>query len=263
MRGVAVPAPEEIWVESGDETIQGWLIRPAGNTPDGPPAPLMVHIHGGPHMQTSSAFSHEYLMYAAKGWAIVFINARGGAGRDEAFTQAVSGNWGVPDMPDQMAAVDHVIAHGGIDAGRLGLTGGSYGGFMTNWIVGHTDRFRAAVTDRSISNMTSMYGTDDISLVSLDPELGAPWEHPDRYWEMSPLKYVANVTTPILIVHSEEDYRCPMEQAEQFFIALKRLGRTTKFVRFQNESHGLSRTGKPKHRVERLEHTLGWFEEYL
>jgi dipeptidyl aminopeptidase/acylaminoacyl peptidase len=166
-------------------------------------------------------------------------------------------------MPDQMAAVDHVIALGGIDAGRLGLTGGSYGGFMTNWIVGHTDRFRAAVTDRSISNMTSMYGTDDISLVSLDPELGAPWEHPDRYWEMSPLKYVANVTTPILIVHSEEDYRCPMEQAEQFFIALKRLGRTTKFVRFQNESHGLSRTGKPKHRVERLEHTLGWFEEYL
>jgi dipeptidyl aminopeptidase/acylaminoacyl peptidase len=111
--------------------------------------------------------------------------------------------------------------------------------------------------------MISMYGTDDIALVSLDPDLGTPWDNVERYWDQSPLKYVAKVTAPVLIIHSENDYRCPMEQAEQWFIALKRLGRTVEFVRFPDESHGLSRNGGPKHRVERLERTLAWFERYL
>jgi dipeptidyl aminopeptidase/acylaminoacyl peptidase len=166
-------------------------------------------------------------------------------------------------MPDFMAAIDHVLALGGLDGNRLGVTGGSYGGFSTNWLLGHTDRFRAAVTDRSICNMISMYGTDDIALASLDPELGSPWDEFDHYWTLSPLKYVANVQTPCLIIHSENDHRCPMEQAEQWFMALKKLGVPTEFVRFPDESHGLGRTGKPKHRVERLERTLTWFERYL
>jgi dipeptidyl aminopeptidase/acylaminoacyl peptidase len=263
LRGVAVPAPEELWIESGDERIQGWLIRPAGNSPDGPPVPAVVFIHGGPHMQFGPNFSHELQMYAAKSYAVLFINARGSAGRDEAFTTAVSGNWGVPDMPDQLAATEHIVALGGIDPDRIGITGGSYGGFMTNWILSHSDRYKVGVTDRSISNLISMYGTDDISLVSFDPEMGTPWENFERYWDMSPLKYVANIKVPLLIIHSENDFRCPMEQGEQLFIALKRLGRTTEFVRFQNESHGLSRGGAPKHRVERLERTLGWFDKYL
>jgi dipeptidyl aminopeptidase/acylaminoacyl peptidase len=130
-------------------------------------------------------------------------------------------------------------------------------------MLGTTDRFKVGVTDRSICNLTSMYGTDDIALVSFDPELGTPWDNQQKYWDMSPLKHVANVTAPCLIIHSENDYRCPMEQAEQWFIALKRLGVETELVRFPNESHGLSRNGAPKHRVERLERTLGWFEKWL
>jgi acylaminoacyl-peptidase len=202
-------------------------------------------------------------MYVARGYALVYINPRGSVGQTDAFARAVAGAWGTADMPDFLAALDHALSLGGLDATRVGVTGGSYGGFSTNWLLGNCDRFKVGVTDRSISNMASMYGTDDIALVSLDPEMGTPWENYETYWNMSPLKYVANITAPLLIVHSENDYRCPMEQAEQLFIALKRLGRTVEFVRFPDESHGLSRNGKPKHRVERLERTLGWFDKHL
>ncbi|MDQ3541046.1 MAG: S9 family peptidase [Chloroflexota bacterium] len=227
------------------------------------PVPLLLNVHGGPHGQFSPAFFHELQLYAARGFALVYINPRGSLGYGEAFAQSVAGAWGETDAPDFLAAIDQVISLGGIDPRRIGITGGSYGGYITNWMLGTTDRFAAGVTDRSISNMISMYGTDDIALVSLDPELGTPWDNFERYWDQSPLKHVANITAPLLIVHSENDYRCPMEQAEQLFIALKRLGRTTEFVRFPDESHGLSRNGKPKHRVERLERTLGWFDRYL
>lgn len=261
---VHIPQPEEIWFESGDEVIQGWLIRPKGNTAKSKKkAPVILNIHGGPHAQFSPAFFHELQMYVARGFALVFINPRGSTGRSNTFAKAVNAKWGFADMPDFMAAIDHVLALGGLDGDRLGVTGGSYGGFSTNWLLGHTDRFKAAVTDRSISNMASMYGTDDISLVAFDKELGTPWDNPEKFWEASPLAYVQNVTAPCLIIHSEEDYRCPMEQAEQWYMALKSLGRTVEFVRFPNESHGLGRTGKPKHRVERLERTLAWFEKHL
>ncbi len=260
---VGISSPEEFWVESNGRAIQGWLLRPAGNSAAGANVPLVLNVHGGPHAQFSPAFSHELQMYAASGYALAFINPRGSLGYDESFAQEVTAAWGVADSPDFLAAVDHVVGLGGIDGRRVGITGGSYGGFITNWMLGTTDRFKVGVTDRSISNMISMYGTDDIALVSLDPDLGTPWDNIERYWDQSPLKYVANVTAPVLIIHSENDYRCPMEQAEQWFIALKRLGRTVEFVRFSNESHGLSRNGAPKHRVERLERTLGWVERHL
>lgn len=260
---VAIANPEEFWVDSNGEGIQGWLLRPAGNTSTSAPVPLILHVHGGPHAQFSPAFFHELQLYAARGFALAYINPRGSLGYSETFAQAVVAAWGEADAPDFLASIDHVVSLGGIDAKRIGITGGSYGGYITNWMLGTTDRFTAGVTDRSISNMISMYGTDDISLVSLDPELGTPWDNVERYWEQSPLKHVANITAPLLIVHSENDYRCPMEQAEQLFIALKRLGRTTEFIRFPDESHGLSRNGKPKHRVERLQRTLGWFDRYL
>lgn len=260
---VAIPQPEEFWIESSGEAIQGWLIRPVGNTPESAPVPLILNVHGGPHAQFSPAFFHELQMYVARGNALVYINPRGSTGRIDDFARAVNAAWGTADMPDFIAAVDHVLSLGGLDEKRLGVTGGSYGGFSTNWLLGHTDRFKAAVTDRSISNMVSMYGTDDIALVSLDPELGTPWDNYDAYWDMSPLKYAGNVKTPCLIVHSENDHRCPMEQAEQWYIALKKLNVPTEFIRFPDESHGLGRNGKPKHRVERLERTLDWFEKYL
>ena len=224
---------------------------------------MILNVHGGPHAQFSNAFTHELQLYAARGYALLFINPRGSVGYGKDFAQQVARAWGEADTPDFLAAVDHALSLGGLDGTRIGLTGGSYGGFITNWLLGHSDRFKVGVTDRCASNMISMYGTDDISLVELDPELGTPWENMDRYWELSPLKYVANVTAPCLIIHSENDFRCPIEQAEQWFIALKRLRRTVKFIRFPDESHGLSRNGGPKHRVERLQHTIGWFDTYL
>jgi dipeptidyl aminopeptidase/acylaminoacyl peptidase len=264
LEGVGIPAPEEFWVESNGDMIQGWLIRPEGNSAESTDlAPLILNIHGGPHAQFSPAFFHELQMYVARGYALVYTNPRGSTGRTNDFAKAVQAKWGTADMPDFMAAVDHVLSLGGLDPDRLGVTGGSYGGFSTNWLLGHTDRFKAAVTDRSICNMQSMAGTDDIALYSLYPELGKPWENLDAYWDMSPLKYVGNVTTPCLIIHSEHDYRCPMEQAEQWYMALKVLDVPTELVRFPDESHGLGRNGKPKHRVERLQRTLAWFEKYL
>ncbi len=175
--GVAVQAPEEFWVESNGDMIQGWLIRPQGNTAQSlDRVPLILNIHGGPAAQFSAAFFHELQMFVAKGNALVFINPRGSTGRSDAFAREVQGAWGTADMPDFMAAVEHVLSLGGLDPERLGVTGGSYGGFSTNWLLGHSDRFKAAVTDRSICNMTSMFGTDDIALVSLYPDMGTPWE---------------------------------------------------------------------------------------
>ena len=160
-------------------------------------------------------------------------------------------------MPDVMAAVDWAIAQGYIDENRLGITGGSYGGFMTLWMIGHTDRFKAAVTQRCVSNLHSFYGTSDIGFTFGEYEFGGTaWERQEHFLKYSPISYVANMTTPLLITHSEEDYRCPIEQAEQVFISLKRLGREVEFVRFPNENHNLSRTGKPKHRVTSV--TFGW-----
>ncbi len=260
---VSVASPEEFWVESNNEAIQCWLLRPTGNTAKSAPVPVILNVHGGPHAQFSNAFTHELQLYAARGYALLFINPRGSVGYGGQFSQQVSRAWGEADTPDFLAALDAALELGGLDATRVGLTGGSYGGFITNWILGHSDRFKVGVTDRSICNMTSMYGTDDISLVELDPELGTPWGNADRYWELSPLKYVANVIAPMLIIHSENDFRCPMEQAEQWYIALKRLRQTVKFIRFPNESHGMSRNGGPKHRIERLKHTFGWFDTYL
>ncbi len=259
---VAIAQPEEVVTRVNGFPVQGWLLRPRHHSRESK-TPLIVNIHGGPHAQFSPAFFHELQLYATRGWGVLFINPRGSVGYGENFAAAVSGAWGLADTQDFLGLLDHVLAQGGWDEDRLGVTGGSYGGFMTNWMLGQSDRFRAAVTDRSICNMTSMYGTDDIALVSLDPELGTPWQHPDRFWELSPLRSVANITAPVLIIHSEEDYRCPMEQAEQLFIALKRLGRTVEFVRFAGENHELSRAGKPANRVERLERTLDWFERHL
>jgi dipeptidyl aminopeptidase/acylaminoacyl peptidase len=259
---VAIASPEEIVLDVNGTPVQGWLLRPR-HLADGVKAPLILNVHGGPHGQFSPAFFHELQLFSARGYGLLFVNPRGSVGYGEAFAAAVSGAWGIADTQDFEAFLTHVVDRGGWDSDRLGVTGGSYGGFSTNWLLGHTDHFKAGVTDRSISNMTSMYGTDDIALVSLDPELGTPWEHPERFWELSPLRRVADITAPLLIIHSEEDYRCPMEQAEQLFIALKRLGRTVEFVRYQGENHELSRAGKPKNRVDRLQRTLGWFDRHL
>lgn len=260
--------PEPITVEAPDgRAIDGWVLRPPSAAP-GRDYPAVLEIHGGPHGMYGTSFFHEFQLLAARGFVVVYANPRGSVGYGEEFAEALHAAWGENDTPDLLAVLDHAIAAGGIDPARVGVTGGSYGGYMTNWLLGHSDRFKAGVTQRSLSNLYSLYGTDDIAVVSLDVEFGGPpWSEAnagrDRYLALSPITYVERITAPLLILHSELDYRCPIEQAEQLFIALKRLGREVVFVRFPDESHGLSRSGKPKHRLERLRHIVDWFDEHL
>lgn len=261
---VALVEPVSLTAESEDgEPVSGWLMRPPG-IEDGESIPLVLEIHGGPFGMYGDTFMHEFQLLVAQGYAVVFANPRGSAGYGDRFADLLLPEMGINDLPDLMAIVDSALVESGLDGDRLGVLGGSYGGFMTNWVVAHTDRFRAAVTQRTISDWYSAWGTDDIFFADENVTLGAtPWEDPELYFRISPLSYVDQMTTPMLIIHSEEDYRCPIPQGEQLFTALKRLGRTVEFVRVPDESHGLSRSGKPAHRAERLRHILRWFETYL
>ncbi len=261
LSGIALSEPEPFWVDAPDGVpVQGWIIKPPGFDPD-IKYPLILEIHGGPHGMYAEAFMHEFQLLAANGYVVLYTNPRGSSGYGEEFTRDSHTRWGEADMPDLMAAVDHVVALGYIDESRMGVTGGSYGGYMTLWVIGHSDRFKAAVTQRCVSNLYSFYGTSDIGWTFIDYEFGGlPWENREHYMKYSPITYVEEMTTPLLIIHSEQDFRCPIEQGEQVFISLKRLGRDTEFVRFPDENHNLSRTGKPKHRIERLQHILRWFD---
>lgn len=263
---VLVSEPEEIHVPSlanDHADIHGWIMKPIGFQA-GTKYPLVLEIHGGPHGMYANAYFHEFQMLAAQGYVVVYGNPRGSQGYGSEFSSCTKGVWGSSDMPDVMALVDHAIEKGYVDSSCLGVTGGSYGGFLTSWIIGHTDRFKAAVTQRPVNNMHSFYGTSDIGTTFGDYEIGGtPWADTDQFIKMSPIAYVDKIKTPLLIVHSEEDYRCPIEQSEQLFVSLKMLNQTVELLRFPNESHGLSRMGKPTHRVERLDAILGWFGEYL
>lgn len=244
--------------------IEGWLMKPAGYE-EGKKYPLVLEVHGGPHGDYGYGFFHEFQYLAAQGWGVLYINPRGSSSYGEAFTYGCIGKWGDEVMEDLMRGLDHAIAeHAWIDRDRLAVTGGSYGGYMTNWIVTHTDRFKAAATQRCLSNCYSFFGTSDIGWFFTERELqGNPWDNEERLMALSPIRYVKNVRTPLLILHSERDYRCPIEQAEQMFAALKCLRRETEFVRFPDESHDLSRTGKPAHRLERLQRIVGWFAKHI
>ncbi|MEO8954759.1 MAG: S9 family peptidase [Ktedonobacteraceae bacterium] len=243
--------------------MDGWILKPHDFDP-AKQYPLVVEIHGGPHTQYGYGFFHEMQLLTAAGYVVFYTNPRGSCGYGYDFALAVRGAWGEKDSLDIMAGVDALLQKGYIDERRIGVTGGSYGGFMTNWLIGHSDRFKAAVTDRSVVNLASDFGSSDFGWVFADDELETtPWENLERYMHMSPIHYVQNIHTPLLIIHSEQDLRCNIEQAEQLFATLKYLGREVLFVRFEGQSHGLSRGGHPKLRQERLQHILGWFERYL
>lgn len=262
---IKLSEPEELLIPIDDELkIQGWLMRPPSFNEE-KKYPFILQIHGGPHVMYGQTFFHEMQLLAAKGFVVLYTNPRGSHGYGQSFVDAVRGHYGDVDYKDLMTAVDYALEKFPfIDPNRLGVTGGSYGGFMTNWIVGHTDRFQAAVTQRSISNWLSFYGVSDIGYFF------TKWEHgynlledPKKLWDFSPLKYAKQVTTPLLILHSEEDLRCPIEQAEQLFITLKHEKKEVEFVRFPGANHNLSRTGDPFLRKERLKHILRWFMKYL
>lgn len=255
---------EELEFQSQDGwNLHGWMMKPT-NYEEGKKYPLILEIHGGPHAMYANAYFHEFQMLAAEGYAVLFINPRGSHGYGQKFVDAVRGDYGGRDYADLMEAVDYALdKYDFIDRDRLGVTGGSYGGFMTNWIVGHTNRFKAAVTQRSISNWISFYGVSDIGYYFNAWQIKSELEDVETMWKHSPLAYVGNVETPLLILHSEKDYRCPIEQAEQLFIALKHRKKETKFIRFPESNHELSRSGKPSLRIARLNYILNWFKEYI
>lgn len=244
--------------------VEGWLMKPPGFD-ESKKHPLILHIHGGPRGAYGNSFLHEFQVLAAQGWAIMYINPWGSGGYYEEYQAGLPGSYFEQDYDDLMKAVDVVVENNGwVDTDNLGVTGGSYGGVMTNWIITHTDRFAVASTLRSITNWVSFFGVSDIGWTFGKTEIGGYWwENKEEYMKKSPINYVENVKTPTQIIHSEKDYRCPMEQAEQLFTALKILGVDTEFIRFPEENHDLSRSGKPKHREERLEHMIKWFKRYL
>lgn len=263
MREVPLSTPEAIVYQTTIGDVHGWIMKPAAYE-EGKKYPLIVEVHGGPHTMYANTFFHEMQLLAAQGYGVLYVNPRGSHGYSQEFVDGVRGDYGSGDYEDIMAGVDYVLAaYDWIDESRLGVTGGSYGGFMTNWIVGHTNRFKAAVTQRSISNWISFFGVSDIGYYFSEWQHFADMKSVDKLWDFSPLKYAENVETPLLILHSEKDFRCPIEQAEQLYITLKSLGKEVGFVRFPDSDHNLSRTGTPNLRVERLTQIIEWFNKYL
>ena len=258
--------PEKMTYQSVDDwTIEGWVLLPPASVRSKESIPVVVEIHGGPHTAYGNAFHHEFQLLAANGYAVVYTNPRGSQGYGREFTAACVGDWGQKDQQDILTGLDVALENYPVlDRNTHFVTGGSYGGFMTNMIVSHTNRFKAAVTQRCISNMYSFFGTSDIGYFFGEKQLGDVdlWEDEDTVLHFSPIRYARNVKTPTCIIHSEEDYRCPIEQAEQWYVALRRLGVETRFVRFKGENHELSRSGKPKNRLTRLNEILSWFNTH-
>ncbi|MEZ4639963.1 MAG: S9 family peptidase [Caldilineaceae bacterium] len=253
---------EEVWIDGVQTRLQGWIITP----PDFDPStryPAILEIHGGPMLQYGHSFMMEFHYLAAQGYVVFFTNPRGSQGYGQDFVDANFNDFGGKAYEDLMAWTDHVAALPYVDETRLGVTGGSYGGYMTNWIIGHTDRFAAAVTQRSLTNLTSFNGSSDIWIFQQMFGGKPVYESLDDYWRQSPIAYVGNMVTPTLVIHSEQDLRVAIEQGEQLFVALKLKGVDTEMVRFPEESHGLSRGGRTDRRIVRLGHILRWFEEKM
>jgi dipeptidyl aminopeptidase/acylaminoacyl peptidase len=243
--------------------VDGFMVKPLGWR-EGKKYPLVLSIHGGPAGQYGVDWFQEFQVYAARGWAVFFCNPRGSTGYGQKFERGIEGEWGGKDYTDVMNGLEAALAkYPWIDRERMGVTGGSYGGYMTNWIVGHTNVFKAAVTLRSVVDFVSDEGTRDGAYGHREDFGGDLFEKFDLYWDRSPLKYAASVKTPILILHSDNDYRVPLEQGEQWFRALRHFGATAELVIFPRENHNLTRTGEPKHLVESLNWQLYWFERYL
>jgi dipeptidyl aminopeptidase/acylaminoacyl peptidase len=257
---------EDLWFKSVDDTpIQGWIIKPPDLNPEAK-YPLILAIHGGPHVMWSRhepTMWHEWQVQAASGYVVFACNPRGSDGYGRDFRASLLNRWGEADLPDLSSGLEQVVAKGYVDPERLVVTGGSYGGFMTTWLIGHDDRFKAAVAQRGVYDIINLYSTSDIPRL-LEWEFGAaPWQDPQRLWKYSPIAYAESIHTPLLLIHSENDYRVPISNAEGLFVALRRLKREVEMVRYPRDGHELSRSGEPKHRVDRLERIVAWFDRYV
>ncbi len=258
-----MPAEELRWTVADGTEIQGWIVPPVGFH-EGGSWPMVLKIHGGPHSAYGNTFFPTFHVLSAAGFFVLYTNPRGSSGYGHDFQYATRGEWGIVDREDYLAGVDAALAaYPEIDAGRLGVSGGSYGGFMTNWLTATTDRFHAAATSRSIVNWESWWGTSDAQGLTEFEFFGPPWEQRDLYRRLSPISYVENVTAPTLIIHSENDYRTPIGDGEQWFVSLRKLGVPTELIRYPRSSHGLSRTGEPWLLVDRLERLRSWFDHFL
>ncbi len=263
--------PERFTATSQDGyEVDAWIVRPPGFE-EGKRYPALLTIHGGPFTQYGTAFFDEIQVMASAGYVVLFSNPRGGSGYSEEHGRAIRGpvggagpGWGTRDYEDVMAAVDTALErYDFIDADRLGVIGGSYGGYMTSWIVGHTNRFKAAVSERAVNNLVSMFGSSDLFWV-FERQFGGPfWDNVDAFLEKSPSTYAQSIETPVLVLHSENDLRCNIEQGEHLFTLLRLLGKEVEMLRFPAESHELTRGGSPRHRVIRFEAVLEWFDRYL
>lgn len=254
--------PEKFDIVNDGIEIEGWVLKPT-DYEEGKEYPAILDIHGGPKTVYGDVFYHEMQVWANMGYFVFFCNPRGGDGRGNEFAD-IRGKYGTVDYDDLMKFTDEVLKAYPIDRSRVGVTGGSYGGFMTNWIIGHTDRFACAASQRSIANWFSKFGTTDIGYYfNVDQNASSPWENPEKLWWHSPMKYADKVKTPTLFIHSEEDYRCWLTEGIQMFTSLKYHGVPARLCMFRGENHELSRSGKPRHRVKRLEEMTNWFELYL
>ncbi len=253
---------EKLVFERGGETIQARVLFPQGFD-EARSYPLVLDIHGGPNGRFSDSYDVTHQILAGAGYIVLAVNPRGSSSYGPEFLKAVLGDWGGEDFLDLMAGVDLLCERPYVDADRLGVHGYSYGGFMSSWVVGHDHRFKAAVIGAPCINLHSMYGTSDIGVSFGENQWqGSVLENVEALVERSPLTYASEVQTPVLLMHGEEDYRCPIEQAEQFFVALKRQGKTVEFVRFPKSSHGFRRSGHPVLHVEYLDRMLSWLERY-
>jgi dipeptidyl aminopeptidase/acylaminoacyl peptidase len=261
VRSVSLVQPEEFNYASFDGTqIQGWLMKPPGCSSDRK-CPLILSVHGGPHGMYGWSFNGAFQAYVARGYGVLYVNPRGSSGYGQKFSDGTINEWGGGDYRDLMAGVDDALRKNSwIDGDRLGVTGGSYGGFMTNWIITQTPRFRGAVASASVSNLISFYSTSLYQDLVHAEFGGFPWDNFDVLWQWSPIRYVRQVQTPTLFLHGENDNDVHITQAEEMYMALKRRGVETVFVRYPREGHGLR---EPRHRVDALERTLNWFDRYV
>jgi dipeptidyl aminopeptidase/acylaminoacyl peptidase len=268
--GRSLTEPERFTAISKDGSeVEAWIARPAGFK-EGTRYPALLNIHGGPFTQYGNGFFDETQVYAGGGYAVLYANPRGSSGYAESWGRAIMGpgelgpGWGSVDYEDLMAVVDTALdRYDFIDPERLGVLGGSYGGYMTSWIVSHTNRFKAAISERAVNNLVSMYGSSDVGWVFKGYHGDFVHDAVDKYLQISPWTYAKQIETPLLILHSENDLRCNIEQAEVMFTTLRLLGKEVEMVRFPAESHELTRSGNPVHRVQRFELVLDWFDRYL
>ena len=261
LRGKYVARPETLTFTAEDHEVHGFVLKPMNFEPGGK-YPVILDVHGGPKTVYGPVFYHEMQYWAGRGYFVIFCNPTGSDGRG-AFMD-IRGKYGTVDFDDLMAFCDAALAaYPEMDRDNFFETGGSYGGFMTNWIIGHTDRFRACASQRSISNWTSFYGVSDIGPDFSEDQCGASlWPDAEKFWQHSPMKYADKVKTPTLFIHSLEDYRCPVDQGYQMYSALAAHGVESRLVLFRGENHELSRSGKPKHRLRRLNEITGWFHAH-